>query len=159
MFFSNDININFKTISIIKNINSNYRYYLNFILNQYKMSFTSDKGGTILLTNKRPRNLSQGGMIKPTKYSYQLGNQRILNDQDEDTIRSNLPSGSIVIPRSIVPLMKEYTGKITGPKTNKKLMPVIVQSDEMVIHPKYANQVMSFLKSRGVSLPLKDSFF
>ena len=122
-------------------------------------SFTSDNGGTIFLTNKKPRNLSQGGMIKPTKTFYKLGNQKIQNDQDEDTIRSNLSSGSIVIPRSIVPLMKEYSGKITGPKTNQKLIPVIVQSDEMVVHPKYANQVMSFLKSKGVSLPLKDCFF
>jgi hypothetical protein len=123
------------------------------------MSFTSANGSTILLTNKKPRNLSQGGMIKVAKYSYQLGNQKILHDQDEDTIKSLIPSGSILIQRSIVPLMKEYSGKITGPKTNQKLIPVIVQSDEMVVHPKYANQVMSFLKSKGVSLPLKDCFF
>lgn len=111
--------------------------------------FYQTKGKTIFLFNKRPRNLSRGGLIK--------GHPSI-NDIPHDTISSKLEYGSLVIPVPVVKsgVMDEYKGKIVGPKTTdpRKLAPTIVMPNEIVVNRRYARQVEDFLKRKGITLPL-----
>lgn len=112
--------------------------------------FKSSTGRCVTIANARPRNLSGGGMIKWEDFN--------TDEKEEDCIMSNLEDGSVVIPRSVVPLLKDYKGPIMGPKQmdKNKWLPTIVQPEEVVIHKKYADNVLRFLKSKGVSLPLTD---
>lgn len=113
------------------------------------MFYYNQKGKRIDLLNKRPRNLSQGGMIKDHPHN---------KHKDQDTISSYLEYGSLVVP---VPVMKsgvmdEYKGEIKGEKQNdkKELSKTIVMAGEMVVNKKHASKVESFLRRKGVTLPL-----
>lgn len=116
------------------------------------MSFyRKPNGEQITLLNKRPRNLSRGGLIKdhpsiPRKHIR------------EDTIRANLESGSLVVPVPVVKkgLMEEYKGSITGPKQEKqqRLVRAVVMPGEVVVHQQHASKVEAFLRRKGVRLPL-----
>jgi hypothetical protein len=119
------------------------------------MFFTNESGRQIKIMNKKPINLSIGGMIHGSKKGYyRVGRDRIQEDSDDDTIMSMIPSGCLVIPRPIVHLMDSYKGPICGKKMMVDLEPTIVQSGEIIVHPKYARKVMKYLKGKGVSLPL-----
>ena len=120
------------------------------------MFYCNEYGQSVRVMNHKPKNLSKGGMIRNYKDTYTIGNQRFLQDADNDTILSNLPVGCLVIPRSVVPLMNKYDGKITGPIIKKHLEPTLVEYDEIVVHPQYSNRVIKFLKSHGITLPLTD---
>lgn len=113
------------------------------------MFYYNQKGKRIDLLNKRPRNLSIGGMIKDHPHN---------KYKDQDTISSWLEYGSLVVP---VPVMKsgvmdEYKGEIKGEKQidKKKLSKTIVMAGEMVVNKKYAGRVESFLRHKGITLPL-----
>ena len=119
------------------------------------MNQVGEYGAKVRIMNSRPRNLSVGGMIKPIKDFYMEGNQKIQFDRDDDVLLGALPNGSLVIPRQYIPVMKEYTGKVTGKKVKNNLIPVLLEDGEMIIHPEHAQAVETFLKKKGLSLPLK----
>lgn len=115
------------------------------------MFYYNNKGKRIDLLNKRPRNLSAGGMIEDHP-SIPKEHKR------QDTISSYLEYGSLVVP---VPVMKsgvmdEYKGEIKGEKQNdkKELSKTIVMPGELVVHKKYAGKVENFLRKKGIKLPL-----
>lgn len=114
------------------------------------MFYLNEQGKKIHIINRRPRNLSGGGMIKPFK-------NHPVNHKD-DTINSMLEYGDLVVP---VPVMKsgvmnEYKGPITGKvQTDKsRLAKTIVMPDELVVHRKHAAKVEAFLRKKGITLPL-----
>jgi hypothetical protein len=70
-----------------------------------------------------------------------------------------LEVGSLVIPRPVMPLFKEYiarVGDLTIPeiKDTSQLVQVIVMPEEYIVPKKYAKDVQAFLKSHGVTLPI-----
>jgi hypothetical protein len=73
-------------------------------------------------------------------------------------VSSLLPVGSLVIPRSLVDLVQTRF-KINKSHSNPavELMPVIVQPRELIVPESQSKKVISFLKKRGFTLPLKDS--
>lgn len=75
---------------------------------------------------------------------------------DEDTISAKLEVGSLVVPVKVVKHLKDYKGETTGPvQTNPdRLVKAIVMPHEAVIHRKHAPKVESFLRRRGIKLPL-----
>lgn len=113
------------------------------------MFYWTPKGKAIEIFNKRPRNLSGGGMIKDYK-----GNKH----PNEDTVSSYLAYGDLVIPKSVMEsgVMKDYHGGITGPVEHdrSKLGKTIVLPNEMVIHKRYAKGAEKYLKKHGIVLPL-----
>ncbi len=113
------------------------------------MFYKTQTGKEVFLFNKRPRNLSRGGMIR--------GNRKI-RDKNEDTISSYLEYGSLVIPIPVVRsgVMREYKGPIEGPPTTarKNLSPTVVMPGEIVVNRRYAKDVERFLLSKGIRLPL-----
>ena len=113
------------------------------------MWYRSEKGQVIQILNRRPRNLSQGGLIRD--------HPKILH-KDADTISSLLEYGSLVIPVPVMEsgIMQKYKGPLTGPKiTDKsKLAPVIVMPNEYVVNKKHAPAVEKYLKKNGITLPL-----
>lgn len=116
------------------------------------MSFYKKPNGErITLLNKRPRNLSRGGLIKdhpsiPRKHL------------QEDIIKADLESGSLVVPVPIVKkgVMNHYKGKITGNKQEKKekLVRAVVMPGEIVVNRQHAPKVEAFLRKKGIRLPL-----
>jgi hypothetical protein len=113
------------------------------------MYYKNNKGKRINIANPhRPLNLSRGGVIP-----WVSGSEEFPND---DTILSKLEVGSLVVPRPAVKAMKDYKGPTTGPvqKNPKKLVRAVTMADERVIHKKHAPRVESFLRKKGISLPL-----
>lgn len=114
------------------------------------MSFYRKPNGEVIhLLNKRPRNLSRGGLIKPHPSIPK-------KDLDDDVIRSDLEAGSLVVPVSVVPKLKDYKGPITGPKQTDptKLVRAVTMPHEIVVHRRYAKKVEQHLRKKGVKLPL-----
>ena len=111
------------------------------------MFYYTSSGKAVSIFNRKPRNLSAGGLIKD--------NPKI-KEKNEDTISSNLEVGSLVIPVPVVKsgIMKLYKGPITGPRTNNNLSPTIVMPNEIVVNKKYAPGVTKFLASHDIYLPL-----
>jgi hypothetical protein len=113
--------------------------------------FYYTNGKRVDIFNTRPRNLSEGGMIKDDPK---------IKDKKNDTISSYLEYGSLVVP---VPVMKcgimdGYKGMITGKKQLRmsNLGKTIVMPGELVVNRKYADDVEKYLKKHGITLPLKD---
>lgn len=106
-------------------------------------------GERIQLLNKRPRNLSRGGMIKdhPSIPRHHL---------DEDTIKADLEAGSLVVPVPVVKHLRHYKGPMTGPKQERRdrLVRAVVMANEYVVNRKYAPKVEAFLAKKGIRLPL-----
>ena len=113
------------------------------------MFYHNNKGKRIDIANPtKPLNLSKGGLIPAIK-----GSEKHPND---DTVLSKLEVGSLVVPRPAVKAMKGYDGPVTGPvqKNPKKLMRAITMPDEIVVAKKHAPRVESFLRKKGIKLPL-----
>ena len=113
------------------------------------MFYWNKKHQRIDLLNKRPRNLSAGGLIADHPHNRHKG---------EDTISSYLEYGSLVVPVPVMKkgVMKDYKGQITGKKTTdpNKLSKTIVMAGEMVVNRRHAGQVERFLRKKGIKLPL-----
>jgi hypothetical protein len=77
---------------------------------------------------------------------------------EEDCISSRLEVGSLVVPKKVVDsgVLKEYNGKLHGKGTDdpKKLSPTIVMPGEWVVAKEHAPKVESFLRRKGIRLPL-----
>jgi hypothetical protein len=113
------------------------------------MYYHNNKGKKIFIANPhRALNLSRGGRIPNIP-----GSEKHPTD---DTILSKLEAGSLVVPRPAVRHMKDYTGPTTGPvqTAKSKLVQAITMPDEIVIHRKHAPRVESFLRKKGITLPL-----
>ena len=113
------------------------------------MYYHNNKGKKIFIANPhRALNLSRGGLIPDIP-----GSEKHPTD---DTILSKLEVGSLVVPRPAVRHMKDYKGPTTGPvqKNHKNLVRAITMADEIVIHRKHAPRVESFLRKKGITLPL-----
>jgi hypothetical protein len=113
------------------------------------MFYHNQRGKRIDIVNPtKPLNLSRGGMIPRLP-----GSEK---HPTEDTILSKLEVGSLVVPVKVVKHMKGYKGPTTGPvqKAKSKLVRAITMPDEAVIHRKHAPRVESFLRKKGISLPL-----
>lgn len=116
-------------------------------------------GGKVFLANIKPRNLSRGGIIR-----YERGDYINRDYDNEDTIKSMLEIGSLVIPKPIMKrgLLNDYPHPehFTQPtiKNSKKLTPVIVMEGELIVPKKYASNVKEFLRKKGVTLPIEQNF-
>lgn len=118
----------------------------------------------IYLVNNKPINYTKGGLV-----SYDKSHLKNINNDDkhEDTIYTLLEEGSVVIPVPVVQKghIDDYIkigGKITDGKEIKdknKLVKTILMPGEIVVKKKYANNVIEFLKKRGITLPIEDSMF
>jgi hypothetical protein len=113
------------------------------------MFYWAKNGKAVDILNKRPRNLSTGGMIQDSPK---------IRNKKEDTISSLLEYGSLVVP---VPVMKsgamdDYKGPITGPAQHdkKQLGKTIVMPNELVVNKRYAKKVEDHLRRKGITLPL-----
>lgn len=112
-------------------------------------------GKTVNLMSPKAVNYSHGGMVKWEKGQY----NPLKNDLLRDNKRVLLEVGSLVIPRPVMPLFKQYiahTGDFTIPTINdkSKLVEVIVMPEEYIVPKKYAEQVKRFLASKGIILPI-----
>lgn len=117
--------------------------------------YVSPYGKTVNLMSSRPVNYSRGGMIKWEKGQY----HPLKHDLHHDNKKVLLEVGSLVIPRPVMPLLKEYiarVGDLTIPeiKDTSQLVQVIVMPEEYIVPRKYAKDVQAFLKSHGVTLPI-----
>jgi hypothetical protein len=112
--------------------------------------YFTEKGKAVNIFNKRPRNLSGGGLIKDSPK---------IKEKEEDTLSSYLEFGSLVIPVPVVQsgVMDLYKGRITGQKQlcMTQLGRTIVQPGEIVVNKKYATKVENFLKKKKITLPIK----
>lgn len=117
------------------------------------MFYFNNKGKRIDLLNKRPRNLSGGGIIKDHPNN---------EHKHDDTISSYLAYGNLVIPKKVVdsgilnPYLKKHKIKDDKETNPKNLSKTIVQAGEIVVHKKYAKGVEDYLKKHGITLPLKE---
>ena len=120
-----------------------------------KESYVTPYGKIVNLMSNRPVNYSHGGMIKWEKGQY----NPLKNDLTHDNKRVKLEVGSLVIPRPVMPLMKKYLAihgdlKIPTIKDESKLIECIVMPEEYIVPKKYAKDVLNFLASNGVTLPI-----
>lgn len=121
------------------------------------MNYISEYGQFIKLGNHTPKKL-QGGLIPENKIPYKkiAPFTKELIDRDADTVSSLLPVGSLVIPRSLVNLVQTHFKINKSHSSNAvDLMPVIVQPKEMIVPSSQSKDVLSFLKKKGFTLPLK----
>lgn len=118
-------------------------------------TYVDPYGKTVNLMSTKAVNYSHGGMVKWEKGQY----NPLKNDLLRDNKRVLLEVGSLVIPRPVMPLFKQYlahTGdfKIPTIKNKSDLVEVIVMPEEYIVPKKYANQVKRFLASHGITLPI-----
>ena len=116
------------------------------------MAYTDQFGRSVSLLNTTPINYSQGGMVKWPSKTYGLASTDMMNDN----LSVLLELGSVVVPRPVAHLVKNKYGELRQPivKDRRKLTPVIVMPDEIIVPAKYARMVLDFLKSQGITLPL-----
>lgn len=118
----------------------------------------------IYLVNNKAVNYSKGGLVE-----YKLEHLQYVNkdNYNEDTIYSLLEEGSLVVPRPIVDkgYIDEYIkqgGKISNGKeikSKKKLIKTIIMPGEIIVQAPYTNNVLDFLKKKGITLPIDDRDF
>ena len=106
-------------------------------------------GKRVDIFNKRPRNMSTGGMVKDSPK---------IRDKSEDTVSSLLEYGSLVVPKKVMlsGVMDGYKGRITGQKQLRmaELGKTIIQPGELIVNKKYAPAVENYLLKKGIRLPL-----
>ena len=118
-------------------------------------------GRTVQLMNSKPKNLTEGGVIKWEEGQY----NPFINDLQRDNMIVLLEIGSMVIPRPVMHLFHEFEEKyyeLKQPKiTDEHLITqVIVMPEEAVVPRKFVPEVKAFLKKNGVTLPIeKDNLF
>ena len=115
-------------------------------------------GKVVNLMNSKPVNYSHGGMIKWEKNQY----NPLHNDLTHDNKPVLLEVGSLVIPKSVVPIVVEFQrkhGKMIQPpiKDKAKLTIVIVMPEEMIVPQKYADIITRLLLTHGITLPLEQT--
>lgn len=118
-------------------------------------------GRTVRLMNSRPKNLTEGGLIKWKEGQY----NPFTSDLQRDNMIVLLEIGSMVIPRPVIHLFHEFEEKyykLRQPKiTDESLITeVIVMPEEAIVPKKFVPDVKAFLKQKGVTIPIpKDNLF
>ena len=118
-------------------------------------------GRTVQLMNSRPKNLTEGGLIKWEEGQY----NPFVSDLQRDNMTVLLEIGSMVIPRPVIHLFHEFEEKyykLRQPKITDEMLitEVIVMPEEAIVPKKFVPDVKAFLKENGVTLPIsKDNLF
>lgn len=118
-------------------------------------------GRTVQLMNSKPKNLTEGGLIKWEEGQY----NPFTNDLQRDNLMVLLEIGSMVIPRPVIHLFHEFEEqhyKLKQPKITDEMLitEVIVMPEEAIVPRKFVADVKAFLKKNGVTLPIdKDNLF
>ena len=120
---------------------------------EVKMNYWTDPyGKTIRMMNSRPINYSQGGTVKWKKGQY----NPLENDLTHDNMPVLLEIGSLVIPRSVVNLVRNKYGELRQPQVTNpaKLTVIIIMPEEYIVPAKHARVVKEFMRQHGITLPL-----
>ena len=118
-------------------------------------------GRTVQLMNSRPKNLTEGGLIKWEEGQY----NPFVSDLQRDNMTVLLEIGSMVIPRPVIHLFHDFEEKyykLRQPKITDEMLitEVIVMPEEAIVPKKFVPDVKAFLKENGVTLPIsKDNLF
>jgi len=117
---------------------------MNYWVNPY--------GKTIKMMNHKPINYSQGGTVKWKKNQY----NPLENDLHNDNMPVLLEIGSLVIPRSVVDLVRNKYGELKQPKVldPTKLTVIIIMPEEYIVPAKHARSVKEYMLQHGITLPL-----
>lgn len=117
-------------------------------------AYIDQYGKSVTLLNKKPINYSGGGMVKWPNRTYGLAQTDMMNDN----LSVLLERGSLVVPRPIAPMVRDFFGvdKLKQPmiKDTRVLVPVIVMPDEIIVPKSKAKMVDAWLRSQGFVLPL-----
>lgn len=117
-------------------------------------AYVDQYGKSVTLLNRTPINYSGGGMIKWPNRTYNLASTDMINDN----LSVLLERGSLVVPRSVAPLVRDFFGldKLKQPpiKNTQTLVHVIVMPDEIIVPASKAKMVDAWLRSQGIVLPL-----
>lgn len=117
-------------------------------------SYVDQYGKSVTLLNKKPINYSGGGMVKWPNRTYGLAQTDMVNDN----LSVLLEKGSLVVPRPVAHLVRDFFGvdKLKQPmiKDVRVLVPVIVMPDEIIVPKSKAKMVDAWLRSQGFVLPL-----
>ena len=118
-------------------------------------------GRTVQLMNSRPKNLTEGGLIKWEQGQY----NPFTSDLQRDNMIVLLEIGSMVVPRPVIHLFHEFEEKyykLRQPKITDEMLitEVIVMPEEAIVPRQFVPDVKAFLKQNGVTLPIsKDNLF
>jgi hypothetical protein len=117
-------------------------------------AYVDQYGKSVTLLNKKPINYSGGGMIKWPNRTYGLAQTDMINDN----LFVLLEKGSLVVPRPVAGLVRDFFGldnlKQPPIKNTQALVPVIVMPDEIIVPKSKAKMVDAWLRSRGFILPI-----
>lgn len=117
-------------------------------------AYVDQYGKSVTLLNKKPINYSGGGMIKWPSRTYNLASTDMVNDN----LSVLLERGSLVVPRPVAHLVRDFFGldKLKQPpiKDLRVLVPMIVMPEEIIVPKSKAKMVDAWLRSQGVVLPL-----
>lgn len=118
-------------------------------------------GRTVKLMNSKPKNLTEGGIIKWEKGQY----NPFVSDLQRDNMIVLLEIGSMVIPRPVIHLFYEFEEKyykLKQPKITDEILitDVLVMPEEGVVPRQFVPDFKVFLKKNGVTIPIpKDNLF
>ena len=118
-------------------------------------------GRTVQLMNSRPKNLTQGGLIRWEKDQY----NPFTSDLQRDNMIVLLEIGSMVVPRPVIHVFHEFEEthyKLRQPKiTNEMLITeVVVMPEEAIVPKQFVPDFKVFLKQKGITIPIpKDNLF
>ena len=117
-------------------------------------AYVDQYGKSVTLLNKQPINYSGGGMVKWPHKTYGLAQTDMINDN----LSVLLERGSLVVPRPVAHLVRDFFGlenlKQPPIKNVQSLVHIIVMPEEIIVPKSKAKTVDAWLRSQGIVLPL-----